>query len=178
MLQAMGWSFKVHSAVALGLGAVLLTAAALTWLPGMLPWAGARWLAVLLLVAAFPVVVAAVVRGVLAKADRWTLLVALRCLPGRVQAVMVAMAALGLAVVFGPGGGDGHLQGPEIRDGRYTAFSTAPHARGTVEVTRAQYLTVLENDQRLLLGIPGLLLVGAACAVLAAGEIHRADLRA
>ncbi|MEW2556813.1 hypothetical protein AB0957_34475, partial [Streptomyces zhihengii] len=127
------------SAVALGSGAVLLMAAALTWLPGTLPWAGARWLPVVMLVAAFPVVVAAVVRGILAKADRATLWVAFRCLPGRVQAVMAALVALGLAVVFSPGGGSGSLQEPEARDGRYVAFNTAPRARGTVEITQARH---------------------------------------
>ncbi|MFC5953483.1 hypothetical protein ACFP51_02940 [Streptomyces pratens] len=40
---------------------------------------------------------------------------------------------------------------------------------------RERYQAVLEADQRGMLTIPGVLLVGAACAVLAAGELRRAD---
>lgn len=62
-----------------------------------------------------------------------------------------------------------------LREGRYYAFETAPHARGTVEISRSRYPAVLEDDRRVWLTAPGVLCVFAAYAVLAAGELRRAD---
>ncbi|MFI1652881.1 hypothetical protein ACH4XT_38950 [Streptomyces avidinii] len=62
-----------------------------------------------------------------------------------------------------------------MKEGRYFAFDTIPHARGAVEVSRSRYRAVLESERRSMLAIPGLLFVAAAYVVLAAGEPRRAD---
>lgn len=67
------------------------------------------------------------------------------------------------------------LQSAEMKDGRYVAFDTTPHARGMVEISRHRYEDVLESDQRTTLAVPGLLCLGAAYAALTAGELRRAD---
>ncbi|MFF0103657.1 hypothetical protein [Streptomyces hirsutus] len=100
---------------------------------------------------------------------------AFRCLPGKVQAGLAVLALSGMAMTFLSLGQEGNLQSAEARDGRYFAFDTTPHARGTVALSRERYQAVLEADQRSMLTIPGVLLVGTACAVLAAGELRRAD---
>ncbi|MEU9161312.1 hypothetical protein AB0D29_13695 [Streptomyces sp. NPDC048424] len=66
-------------------------------------------------------------------------------------------------------------QAAQEREGRYFAFDTAPHARGTVEVSRSRYQAVLESDQRSMFAIPGVLFTGAAYVVLVAGELRPAD---
>ncbi|MGY0067038.1 hypothetical protein ACWZEH_09425 [Streptomyces sp. QTS137] len=172
----MGWSFRVHGGVAAGLGAVLLVLAGLTWLPGALPLAGVRWLPMVLVVVLFPVFVAAVARLLLRRADKGLVWQAFRCLPGKVQVGLLALALSGFAMTAFGYEPEGNLQSAEVRDGRYFAFDTTPHARGTVEISQEQYRAVHEADQRSLLAVPGLLFVGAAYVVLAAGELHRADL--
>ncbi|CAM5519603.1 hypothetical protein [Streptomyces hirsutus] len=169
----MGWSFKLHGGVAAGLGAVLLPLAWLTWLPGTLPLLDGRWLLPLNVVVVFPTVMAALARLVLARADKAQVWQALRCLPGKVQAGLAVLVLSGMAMMFLSMGREGNLQSAEVRDGKYFAFDTT--ARGTVELSRERYQAVLEADQRSMLTIPGVVLVGAACAVLAAGELRRAD---
>ncbi|MEU3937228.1 hypothetical protein AB0E85_35125 [Streptomyces sp. NPDC029044] len=171
----MGWTFKLHGAVAAVLGAALLVLTALTWLPGTLPLPGARWSMAVVGVLLFPIFVSALVRVFLTRADRHSVLLAFRCLPGRVQIGLAAACVSGVVMMVFSTAGEANQQSAEVREGRYFVFDTTPHSRGTVEVSRSQYQTVLESDQRSMLAIPGMLFIGAAYLVLAAGELRRTD---
>lgn len=171
----MGRSFKVHGGVAAGLGAVLLVLAGLTWLPGALPPATARGPLALIAVLFFPVVISAVARLFLARVDKSSAWQAFRCLPGRVRTGLAVLVLSGVVMTFFGKGEEGNLQAAEVKGGRYSAFDTTPYARGTVELSREQYQVVLEADRRVWTTVSGVLLVGAACAVLVAGELRRAD---
>ncbi|MBL3670303.1 hypothetical protein JL475_30875 [Streptomyces sp. M2CJ-2] len=171
----MGWSFKVHGGVAAGLGAVLLVLAGLTWLPGVLPLAKAGWLLALIAVLFLPIVISAVARLFLARVDKSLAWQAFRCLPGWVRMGLAVLILSGVVMTFFGKGQEGNLQAAEVKDGRYFAFDTTPHARGTVELSHEQYQVVLEADQRFKLTTSGALFVGAAYAVLVAGELRRAD---
>ncbi|MFJ4499994.1 hypothetical protein [Streptomyces sp. NPDC088864] len=154
---------------------MLLLVAMLTWLPGTLPLAGSKWPMVAIVVLLFPIFGAALVRILLSGADRHSMWLAFRCLPGRLQAVLGALAISGVLVMLLSTAGAGSLQSPEIKDGRYFAFDTATHARGTIEVSHSEYEAILESDQRSMFAIPGMLFTGAAYAVFAAGQLRRAD---
>ncbi|MCN9243720.1 hypothetical protein NGF19_23520 [Streptomyces sp. RY43-2] len=171
----MGWTFKLHAGVALGLGATLLSLATLTWLPGVLPLTGTSSLGAAAFALVFLTFVSALVRLMPRGPDKHAIWLAFRCLPGKVQLTLGAMALWGVVLVAFSMATEGNLQSAEIRNGRYVAFDMTPHARGTVEISRSQYQAVLENDHRTMLAIPGVLALGAAYAVLAAGELHRAD---
>ncbi|MFC7819930.1 hypothetical protein ACFUTR_35580 [Streptomyces sp. NPDC057367] len=171
----MGWTFKLHGGVAAGLGAMLLLLATLTWLPGALPLTGVRWLAAAILVSLFLTFASALVRLILTGADKHAIWLAFRCLPGKVQMTLGALALWGVVLLIFSTATEGNLQSAEVRDGRYVAFDTTPHARGTVEISQSRYQDVLESDQRTVLAIPGVLFLGAAYAVLATGELRRAD---
>ncbi|WP_306454811.1 hypothetical protein [Streptomyces sp. WZ.A104] len=146
--------------------------AALTWLPGTLPWGEAQWPVVTAFALALVIFVAAMARMVLTGADRGTMWRAFRCLPGRAQAGL-AVLAVSAATILALGMAGTDLQAPEARDGRYYAYDTSP--RGTVEIPESEYRALQESGLRMMLAIPGLLLVTAAGTVLAAGELRRAD---
>ncbi|PJM93353.1 hypothetical protein [Streptomyces sp. CB01373] len=171
----MGWTFKLHGGVAAGLGTTLLVLATLTWLPGALPLTGARWLAAAIFVSLFLTFASALVRLIMRSADKHAIWMAFRCLPGKVQMTLGALALWGVVLLVFSTATEGNLQSAEVRDGRYVAFDTTPHERGTVEISQSRYQDVLESDQRTMLAIPGVLFLGAAYAVLAAGELRRAD---
>ncbi|MFC5671816.1 hypothetical protein [Streptomyces incanus] len=171
----MGWSFKVHGGVAAGLGAVLLVLAGLTLLPGVLPLAKTGWLLALSAVLFFPIVISAVVRLFLARVDKDLAWQAFRCFPGWVQAGLAVLVLSGVGMTFFGKGQEGNLQAAEVKGGRYFAFDTTPYARGTVELSYEQYQVVLEADRRVWITVSGALFVGAAYAVLVAGELRRAD---
>ncbi|GAA4762411.1 hypothetical protein GCM10023329_04850 [Streptomyces sanyensis] len=171
----MGWTYKLHAGVAIGLGCLLLVSAALTWLPGTPSWTEAGWPVGVVALLLVPVLVAAPVRVLLTRADRRALWWAFRCLPGGVQAGLGALALTGIVLEGLGASGGSTLQAAEVREGRYYAFETAPYARGTMEISRSRYLAVLEDDRRVWLTAPGVLCVVAAYAVLAAGELRRAD---
>ncbi|MFI2415812.1 hypothetical protein [Streptomyces sp. NPDC018947] len=171
----MGWTFKLHGGVTAGLGATLLALATLTWLPGSLPLTGARRLAAAIFALLFLTSVSALVRLILTGADKRTIWLAFRCLPGKVQLSLGALALWGVVLVIFSTATEGNLQSAEVRDGRYVALDTAPYARGTVMISQSRYQDVLENDLRTMLAIPAVLSLGAAYAVLAAGELRRAD---
>ncbi|MFB7322701.1 MULTISPECIES: hypothetical protein [unclassified Streptomyces] len=171
----MGWSFKLHGGVAAGLGAVLLSPAALTWLPGTLPLPGASWWEAAIFASAFSTCVSALARLALTCAAKDAVWLAFRCLPGTVQMALGALAVGGVALLVFSTQQETNLQSAETRDGRYAAFDTTPDARGAVEVSRRRYEDVLESDQRSTLAIPGLLCLGGAYAALTAGELRRAD---
>ncbi|WP_030546296.1 hypothetical protein [Streptomyces albus] len=173
----MGWSFKLHAGIAAGLSALLMVLGALTWLPGTLPLTGTKWPMAVIATLLFPVFVAAVLRGMLTGADRSAFWLAFSCLPGRVRAGLGALAVSGVVLLFAGLAGAGNLQAPEVRDGRYFVLDTTPHERGVIEVSRSEYVSVLEDDQRMMFAIPGLLFAGAAYFVLATGELRRADAR-
>ncbi|MGW6691995.1 hypothetical protein [Streptomyces sp. NPDC054961] len=171
----MGWTFKLHGGIATALGTALLVLAALTWLPGSLPISGSRWLMPVIVVLLFPIFISAWVRMFLTRADRHSMWLAFRCLSSKVQLGLATLAMAGVAMIIVSMAAERNLQSAEAKDGRYLAFDTTPHARGTVEIAQSQYEAVLESDQRSMFAIPGLLLVGAAYAVLTSGEIRRAD---
>ncbi|MBM7091111.1 hypothetical protein JTP67_21730 [Streptomyces sp. S12] len=173
----MGWTFKLHGGVAAGLGTTLLLLATLTWLPGALPVTGLEWLAAAIVVLLFLTFFSALVRLILTGADKHAMWLAFRCLPGKVQMTLGALALWGVVVLIFSTATEGNrnLQSAEVRDGRYVAFDTTPQARGTVEISRTRYLDVLESDQRTMLAVPGVLMLGAAYAVLASGELRRTD---
>ncbi|MEV3933854.1 hypothetical protein [Streptomyces sp. NPDC049944] len=154
---------------------MLLSLAMVTWLPGTLPLAGSQWPMVAIAVFLFPIFIAALVRMLLSRADRHSMWLAFRCLPGKVQAALGALVISGVTLMFFSTVGGGNWQAPETKDGRYFVFDTTPGARGTIEVSHSQYEAVLESDQRFMLAIPGMLFAGAAYVVFAAGELRRAD---
>lgn len=169
-------NFKVHGAIAGGASAVLLLLAALTWVPGL-------WLsedagtAVMALggVLLFPVLGAALVRGLLARATKAEIWQAFRCLPWTVQLALGTLLISGFVIAGVGAGSGGGLQDASIENGRYYAFDTAPLHRGRTEISRSEYLAVVRSDQRMMFAIPGALFAGAAYVVLAAGELRRAD---
>ncbi|MGW6689963.1 hypothetical protein [Streptomyces sp. NPDC054961] len=171
----MGWTYKMHGGVATVLGVTLLVLTALTWLPGTLPLTGARWPLVAIVVLLFPLFISALVRLFLTRADRYAVWLAFRCLPRKTQAVLGALAVSGVVMTVLSTAGEGNLQSAETKEGRFFAFDTTPRARGTVEVSPSRYQAVLESDQRSMFAIPGLLFLGAAYVVLAAGELRRAE---
>jgi hypothetical protein len=171
----MGWRFKLHGGVAAGLSALLLILAALTWLPGTLQLVDSPWLKAAVVLLLFPIFAAAVVRVLLTRADRHSVWLAFRCLPGAVQGALGSLVVSGIVVILVSMAGTGNLQSAEVRDGRYFVLDTTPYERGKVEVSRSQYVAVLESDQRSMLAIPGILFAAAAYLALAAGELRRAD---
>ncbi|MFE4592985.1 hypothetical protein [Streptomyces laurentii] len=171
----MGWNFKLHGGVAVGLGATLLLLASLTWLPGALPLTDARWLVAAIFASLFVAFVSALVRLLLTGADKHAIWLAFRCLPSKVQMTLGALALWGVVLLAFSTATEGNLQAAEVRDGRYVAFDTTPHTRGMVEISQRHYQDVLESDQRTMFAIPGVLFLGAAYAALTAGELRRAD---
>ncbi|CAO0830420.1 hypothetical protein ACTFBT_28835 [Streptomyces microflavus] len=173
----MGWTFKLHGGIAAALSTVLLALAALTWAPGTVGWFEPQWTVAVAFVPAFLICVAAIGRMILASGDKHALWQAFRCLPGRVQAGLGALAVAGVVIVaiHAAGSEPGRLQDAEKRDGRYYAFDPRPDTRGTVEISKSEYLALLPESRRIFIVIPGVLLAGASCAVLTAGELRRAD---
>lgn len=91
-------SFKVHAALAGGLSALMLLAAALTLLPGRLPLPSPRTLTAVDFAVLFPLLGAAVLRGMAYGADRVNPWPAFRCLPGRVQVATGVLVGAGIAM--------------------------------------------------------------------------------
>ncbi|MFC9794968.1 hypothetical protein ACFVJI_20185 [Streptomyces sp. NPDC127584] len=174
----MGWSFKLHGGLAAGLGTALLVLAGLTWLPGTLHLSASGWPTAAIFALLFPIFIAALVRVFLRRADRHDMWLAFRCLPGKVEVALGALVLSGVTLLTVSGVGEGNVQAAEMKEGRYFVFDTTPYKRGTVEVSRSQYLDVLESDQRSMFAIPGVLFVGAAYFALTAGELRRAELGA
>ncbi|WP_330298270.1 hypothetical protein [Streptomyces sp. NBC_00503] len=163
----MGWSFKLHGALAGSLSAIAVLLGALTFLPGR-PVAPGWWR--LAVVAAIPLLAAALVRIMLTRTDRGTRWLAFRCLPGTVQMGLAALL-LGGAVLVGLGSSN-PLQDPRIVDSRYYAWES--HSRITREVSRSTYEAVAADQTRLFsLGMPAVMLAAAAGLVLVAGELRR-----
>ncbi|OCC13001.1 hypothetical protein [Streptomyces sp. PTY087I2] len=176
----MRWSFKLHGGAAAVLSVVALALAALTWLPGRgaLPLFEPAWPLAVVVVPAFALFLAALVRQFTTGADRSAQWQAFRCLPGRVRAGLAFLAVASVAVmVMGIVSGTGEgLRDAEARDGRYVAYDpTATTDSRTVEVTRDEYLSLLPSSLRMMYAMPGLLCAAAAAIVLAAGELRRAD---
>ncbi|MFC9034054.1 hypothetical protein ACIRFF_22445 [Streptomyces cyaneofuscatus] len=167
----MGWTYKVHGGVAAGLGAVVLGLALLTWVPGTWPLFEPQWVVPAAFGPALLMCMSAFVRVLLARSDRSELWQAFRCLPGRAQAGLAALAVVGVLLAFGTGAGDS--RDVEVRDGSYFAYDAQAHRM--VEVARSEYQALLPSSRRMFLAIAGVLLVGASCGVLAAGEVRRAD---
>ncbi|MDX3639839.1 hypothetical protein [Streptomyces sp. MB09-02B] len=154
---------------------MLLILAALTWLPGTLPLVDSAWLTATVVLLLFPVFAAALLRVLLTRADRHSVWLAFRCLPGVVQGALGSLVVSSVVVLLVSMAGAGNLQSAEIRDGRYFVLDTTPYERGRIEVSRSQYVAVLESDQRSMLAIPSFLFASAAYLALAAGELCRAD---
>ncbi|WP_063806657.1 hypothetical protein [Streptomyces regalis] len=169
-------SFKVHGAIAGGASAVLLSLAALTWVPGVWLSKEAGTAAMVLGgVLLFPVFGAALIRALLARATKAELWHAFRCLPGTVQLALATLLVSGFVIGGMGAGGAAGLQDASIENGRYYAFEATPGHRGRTEISRSEYLAVVRGDLRMMLAIPGVLFAGAAFHVLATGELRRAD---
>jgi hypothetical protein len=167
----MGWGYRLHGGVAAVLGTVSLACALLTFLPGvLLPESG--WSVSVGMLSAFLLFMAAMLWGVVSVSDRRALWTAFRCLPLRAQqALSVLVTGSAVLVLVTMLQSDGR-QSPKAEDGRYHAFETAP--RGWVEIlSRDEYETLVEREQRLFHGLAGLLLGGASAAFLSMGELRR-----
>ncbi|MDX3375999.1 hypothetical protein PV390_16510 [Streptomyces sp. ME02-6991-2A] len=171
----MGWTYKVHGGVAAGLGAVVLALAALAWVPGAAPLFEPQWPMLAAFAMAFLAMASALARIALVRAGKHTLGQAFRCLPGGVRAGLVALIVAGVAMTVFDMVESRGLQQPEERDGRYFAVDTVSRARETVEVSKSRYQALKVSDRRGPFTTLGVLIVGASCAVLAAGEVRRAD---
>lgn len=161
----------MHGGVAAGLGAVVLALAALTWMPGTLPLFEPQWPMVVAFLLGFLAILSALARVLPAGSDKSQLWQAFRCLPGRAQTGLAALAVAGALLAFGAGAGDS--RDVEVRDGRYFAYDAQAHRM--VEVARSEYQALLPGSRRMFFAISGVLLVGASCMVLAVGEVRRAD---
>lgn len=93
---------------------------------------------VVIVVLLFPVFVAAVVRMFLSGADRHSVWLAFRCLPGRAQAALGTLVVSGVVLLFFSSAGAGLWQAPEAKEGRYFVFDTTPGARGRTEVSHSE----------------------------------------
>jgi hypothetical protein len=129
----------------------------------------------MVMVLLFPTFATALLRVLLARADRHSVWLAFRCLPGPVQGALGLLAVSGIVVMLVSSAGAGNVQSAEIRGGRYFVLDTTPYERRVIEVPESQYVAVLESDQRSMLTIPGLLFAGAAGLSLVAGELRRVD---
>ncbi|MFF0408063.1 hypothetical protein [[Kitasatospora] papulosa] len=156
----MEWSFKLRGGFAAWLSATLLSLAVLTWLPGPLPLAGSKWPMVAIVGLLFPVLIAALVRMLLSGADRHSMRLAFRYLPGRARAALGALVITGAMLLLFGMAGTGNWQAPEVKEGRHFVFDATPDARGTIEVSRSQYEAILEGDQRFMLAIPDVFFAG------------------
>ncbi|APS18978.1 hypothetical protein TK78_08455 [Streptomyces sp. Tue 6075] len=175
----MRWSFTLHGGAAAVLSAAALALAGLTWLPGRgaLPLFEPAWPMAVVIIPAFLLFLAALVRQFATGADRSAQWQAFRCLPGRVQAGLGLLAVTSVAVmVIGAVAGAGErLQDAEVREGRYVAYDTSVTTDRAVELTQDEYLALLPSSRRMMFAVPGLLGAAAAAIVLAAGELRRAD---
>ena len=131
-LCSMGWSFKLHGGIAAGLSALLLVLAALTWLPGTLPLVDSAWLTVTVVLLLFPVCAAAMLRILLTRADRHSVWLAFRCLPGTVQGALGSLVVSGVVVLLVSMAGAGNLQSAETRDGLPYFGATPQHGKRAI----------------------------------------------
>ncbi|MCF2531393.1 hypothetical protein [Yinghuangia soli] len=170
-------SYLWHAGVAAGLGMVALGLAGLTWLPGVAPFTGATWPGAVMWVLAALVFLAAVVRVLVNRAYGqrgvdavWRLMLA-----GKGWFGLLGLAVFCAAVTVTVGL-DGGARPEKVEDGRYFAADSGQKVDGrptVFEVSRAEYEDARENGLRAALGVPGGLLVIAACLALVAGEAQR-----
>ncbi|NEE32188.1 hypothetical protein G3M53_42920, partial [Streptomyces sp. SID7982] len=92
-------SFTLHGGAAAVLSAAALVLAGLTWLPGrgVLPLFEPAWPMAVVIIPAFLLFLAALVRQFATGADRSAQWQAFRCLPGRVQAGLGFLAVASVA---------------------------------------------------------------------------------
>jgi hypothetical protein len=166
-------SFIWHGGIAATLGTSLLLLTALTWLPGSLPRVDLQLTRLVLMVLVLLTVGAALVRQILAGGGRQAAYTAFRCLPRTWQATLAALAVFGVFQVAFSWTAMGDWHAPEAGGGRYYAFHSPQ--RDTIEISRDQYLTTFENEQRFWCAGAGLLLIVGAGIALTAGELRRAD---
>ncbi|MFI2431591.1 hypothetical protein [Streptomyces sp. NPDC018693] len=168
--------------MAAGLGAVALLLGALTWLPANLPLPKEDWATGTILALVVPTALAALLRLALARPDLHAAWLALRCIPGRVQAVLGALLLSGIALALLTWGTGGSPAPAKEEDGLYFVYTgqrqqvSPGRYKGLVrEVSRDQYAAAVDHHQRTVCAFLGLLSVGAACVTLTTGEVRRAD---
>lgn len=170
----MGWVYRVLGGTAAGLGG-LAVAGGLLAVFGVTPPAGVGWL---MLALAGAMLVGVLGTGLIMPMDKALAWSAFQCLSLRTRVVLGVLGALGVLLatpLAEEGGKHGNLQDPQARDGVYHAYRPQQHPglSGTVELTRPEYLALVRDENRALLGTAGALLAGAACASLTAGELRR-----
>lgn len=120
--------------IALALSALFLLSAVLAWMPWASWPAGMTWMAAAAL--SLPVALAAVGRVLLTRADRKTLWLSFRCLPGRLQAVLGVLAVTGVLMAVIGASQENNLQTDGVEDGRHYVYDTTP-STGDVPRSRA-----------------------------------------
>ncbi|KUO22232.1 hypothetical protein [Streptomyces dysideae] len=169
-------NYKVRAGIGAGTSTVLLTLAALTFVPGAsMSKDAAAGVMVLGLLVAVPLMIVGLVQGALAKADKSTMWLAVRCLPGRVQAGLAVLGVAGAVLGGTVMGSPADLAEPQIRNGLYYAEDRSERPWKRIEISCSQYETIVRSDQRAMFTIPGAMLAITACLTLAYGELSRAD---
>lgn len=120
--------------IALALSALFLLSAVLAWMPWASWPAGMTWMAAA--ASSLPVALAAVGRVLLTRADRKTLWLSFRCLPGRLQAVLGVLAVTGVLMAVIGASQENNLQTDGVEDGRHYVYDTTP-STGDVPRSRA-----------------------------------------
>ncbi|MGQ5229727.1 hypothetical protein [Streptomyces sp. yara] len=171
----MGWSFKVHGGIALAMSVLFLGSAAIAWVPWVSVSTHMTWMPAVAFL--LPVGLAALARVLLSRADKRTLWLAFRCLPGRLRVVLGVLTLVGVLLTVVGASQENNLQTDGVEDGRYYVYDTTPLQRGRAEVSSSAYADVLRREQRGLLPAFGAAAAVVAYMVFTAGEVRQADAR-
>ncbi|MFF8478969.1 hypothetical protein [Streptomyces sp. NPDC015414] len=147
----------------------LLSFVAFTWLPGPSPVDGTGW-AMAVMASAFVICLCAAVPVIQSEASSPPKWILGRGLPGQVRVMLGLLITSGvvlLAVNVLDGGGA--LETPRVVGDRYFATDMTASPRVKVEISRSRYEFEVEDEQRMMLGLPGLLCAGATWIVIAIG---------
>ncbi|MFF9013583.1 hypothetical protein ACF09C_11545 [Streptomyces sp. NPDC014870] len=166
-------SYEVHAGLQLALATVALLAAAYSAVPYLPPFTREGILFGVGFALLFPLHAATIFRSISlefrargfasSKSNQWH---ALKALPGRVHALLIALALSGAALVTGAFSDDSGLQATDSVRGRYYAVDTTDPQRQRIEVTRSQYEALSKQGQRTMFAIYGLIAAGGGAVTL------------
>lgn len=172
-------SFTVHAGLQLALGATALFASAYTAVPRLPPFAYEGILLGFGFALLFPLHAATIFRSIALefrvrgyasnKTNQWR---ALKALPHRVHALLVALGLAGGLLLSGLFSDDSGLQAIDASGGRYFAVDTTDPRRRNIEVTRSQYEELSKQGQRTMFAIYGLIAAGGGAVTLVFGKLH------